>query len=141
VHVSLLGGNLFILYGSHIGISDAYKLGMFSRAGQLHNGTACGAAVGSYNYCCNPANVIPDAENLGSHPSDYQMQYLISEINKVKSVIDAQEGNMRQAEIAKQTFRISNVSSHSCMYSDTVHITINIIIYVTYIILNYASIY
>jgi hypothetical protein len=96
VHVSLLGGNLFILYGSHIGISDAYKLGMFSRAGQLHNGTACGAAVGSYNYCCNPANVIPDAENLGSHPSDYQMQYLISEINKVKSVIDAQDGNMRQ---------------------------------------------
>jgi hypothetical protein len=38
----ILGGNLFILFAPHIGISDAGCLGKYSRIGQEKDGAACG---------------------------------------------------------------------------------------------------
>ena len=73
-------GNLFILIGSHIGISESFNLGKFSRMGQERDGTACGAAVGALNFCCDANNKMPSMEELGECPEDYQMKYLISQL-------------------------------------------------------------
>lgn len=102
------GGNLFILIGSHIGVSDSLQLGKFSRLGQEGDGAACGASVGGLKFCCEKSNKVPDAQDLGSDPDNYQMQYLISEIDKRKDIINAhKDENARQAELAKQTFDIA----------------------------------
>ena len=108
----ILDGNLFILIGSHIGISNTGKLGQFSRLGQDRDGTACGAAVGALNYCCSCENAqMPTFESLGENPHDYQMQYLISKVNEKKSIInDQKDENARQAELAKQCYYIAQVS-------------------------------
>ena len=99
---------MFILIGSHIGISNSCKLGEFSRLGQIKDGAACGAAVGALAYCCDPTKKIPNFESLGANPHDYQMQYLISELSKRKSLITCHtDMNLKQAELAKQTYLIA----------------------------------
>lgn len=101
-------GNLFILIGSHIGISESFQLGKFSRLGQDRDGTACGAAVGALNYCCDKNNKTPSAEDLGANPDDYQMKFLISELmDKVDVINAAGDENARQAELAKQTYEVA----------------------------------
>jgi hypothetical protein len=84
------------------------QLGMYSRLGQDKAGSACGAAVGALNYCCNPKNVLPTDEDLGANPHDYQMRFLIHEIAKVKDEINRHtDSNQRQAALALQTYRIA----------------------------------
>ena len=103
-----LDGNLFILIGSHVGISNSGRLGEFSRLGQVKDGAACGAAVGALAHCCDPTKTVPDFESLGAHPHDYQMQYLISELAKRKELITChKDHNKKQAELAKQTYLIA----------------------------------
>lgn len=105
--MSFLGGNLFILFASHIGLSETYKFGQYSRRGQSNEGSACGAAVGALKHCvaCKP---IPTHQSLGANPYDYQMCYLISEVSKKLDTIKTKETeNAKQAELAKQMFEIA----------------------------------
>ena len=53
------GGNAFVLQAPHIGMSNSLKLGQFTRDGQSHDGSACGAAVGALNHCCS-GQPVPD---------------------------------------------------------------------------------
>ena len=101
------GGNLFVLQAPHIGISASGELGKYSRDGQHVDGSACGAAVSAFKQCCSDI-AIPSAEDLGKDGSDYQMQYIISEIAKRKESITAKEGDSdaQQAELAMQTYAI-----------------------------------
>jgi len=78
--------------------------------GQSCDGTACGAAVGALNYCCNSANPRPSAEDLGNAPDDYQMKYIISQLyDKIDGINAMPDENGRQAELAKQTYEIAQV--------------------------------
>jgi hypothetical protein len=43
------GGNLFILYGPHIGVNETGKLGRVTRPGLSHESAACGALMGFVN--------------------------------------------------------------------------------------------
>lgn len=100
-------GNIFILFAPHIGISDSFQLGKYSRIGQSCDGSACGAAVGALNHCL-ACKAIPNNESLGANPYDYQMQYLISEVNKrVDSIKEKEDHNERMAELVQQIFDIS----------------------------------
>lgn len=110
MYIYYIGGNLFILIGSHIGISNSFQLGKFSRMGQTCDGTACGAAVHAYDYCNNCANPRPTAEDLGNSPDDYQMKYIISQLyEKIERINGMPDENARQAELAKQTYEIAQV--------------------------------
>jgi len=46
------GGDVFLLYGPHVGVSNAGQVGKILRAGQANESTACGALVAAYNSCC-----------------------------------------------------------------------------------------
>jgi len=99
------GGNLFVLMAPHIGISDSGKLGAYSRDGQSNDGAACGAAVGAYGHCC-AGHAIPDA---GTQPADYQMSFIISEVNKRMELIREKGGDNPdavQAELCMQCYDI-----------------------------------
>ena len=58
------GGDAFILYGPHIGISDEGKIGTMRRPGQQHQTTCCGALMLAYDRlrAANTENI--DKENL-----------------------------------------------------------------------------
>ena len=99
-------GHCFVLMAPHIGIDDALLLGKYSRLGQSDAGSACGAAVGALAHCC--ANkAIPDAAEV---PEDYQMAYIIQEVNRCKEKIleVAKDENTKQAELARQMHTIAN---------------------------------
>jgi hypothetical protein len=98
------GGNLFVLMAPHIGISDRCALGHYSRDGQSTDGAACGASVGAYGHCCS-GKAIPDSEE---DPADYQMNFIIAEINKRMEKIKEKGDNSDaiQAELCMQTYDI-----------------------------------
>jgi len=45
-------GNIFIMYGPHIGVAESGEVGKYLRQGQDEESTACGALVAAYNSCC-----------------------------------------------------------------------------------------
>jgi hypothetical protein len=107
------GGNLFVLMAPHIGISATGALGKYSRGGQARDNAACGAAVDAYAHCC-ACKPMPD---LSVDTADYQMCYIINEINKRKEIIQEKEAlsprsgsgtdnDAVQAELARQTYDI-----------------------------------
>ena len=105
----LISGNLLILFGSHIGISEGGQLGRFTRNGQSADGAACGAACGALRHCLS-GGVIPSVICLGIHPHDYQMQFIIHEISKVADLIGSKPTeDEQQTELALQMFYISKV--------------------------------
>ena len=76
---------------------------MYSRDGQACDGTACGAAVGAFKHCC-AGKPLPD---LATCYSDYQMAYIINQVNKCKDVVLAKKSeNEQQAELATQMWKI-----------------------------------
>ena len=102
----ITGGNLFILFGPHIGVDNKLRVGKYGRIGQ----TACGAAVGALSHCrCCGNDDISFANN-----SDYQMNFLKAEILKRLPLIDkAGRGNRNdeQAALATQLFDICKVGA------------------------------
>ena len=100
---------MFILFGPHIGVDESLQLGKYGRVGQSHSGAACGAAVGALNYC----RACGDDEAPLTDSSDYQMNYLKTEIKKrVARINGAGDGsyNAEQAALATQVFEIAKVS-------------------------------
>lgn len=111
------GGHALVLQAPHIGMSNSFKLGQFTRDGQSHDGSACGAAVGALCHCI-AKKPIPD---LTENPDDYQMCFIMQEVQKCLQIIEesyinssefsGEDGftldeNARQATLAKQMHRI-----------------------------------
>lgn len=67
-------GNLFLVYCSHVGISEEGIVGKVERRGISHLGSCCGAAIYAYEH------------KAPSHkPGDYQEDYVIDAVNKHRS--------------------------------------------------------
>jgi hypothetical protein len=106
------GGHAFVLQAPHIGMSDDLVLGKYSREGQDHAGSACGAAVGAMCHCM-AGKPMP---NLATATADWQMNYLIQEIGKRMPALNAcAEGNDKQAELARQTHQIGKDMLEQCL--------------------------
>uniref|UniRef100_A0A7S2M1M8 Limiting CO2-inducible protein B/C beta carbonyic anhydrase domain-containing protein n=1 Tax=Skeletonema marinoi TaxID=267567 RepID=A0A7S2M1M8_9STRA len=109
------GGHAFVLQAPHIGMSDDLELGKYSREGQDHAGSACGAAVGAMCHCM-AGNPMPD---LATATADWQMNFLIQEIGKRMPALNAcAEGNEKQAELARQTHQIGKDMLEQCLSTD-----------------------
>lgn len=95
-------------------MSNDLELGKYSREGQDHAGSACGAAVGAMCHCM-AGNPMPDFQMY----EDLQMNYLIHEIGKRMSALNAcAEGNDRQAELARQTHQIGKDMLEQCLSTE-----------------------
>lgn len=60
------GGDAFIFYGPHIGITDEGVLGQLRRPGQQHLTNSCGALVLALERLKNGAEVLPEQYDLDS---------------------------------------------------------------------------
>jgi len=67
-------GNLLVLFGPHIAISDTGELGKYLRIGQAHHSGACGAVLAAFNSCRDGLADDFDAD-------DMQQCWLKSKIN------------------------------------------------------------
>ena len=106
------GGHAFVLQAPHIGMSNDLELGKYSRDGQDHAGSACGAAVGAMCHCM-AGKPMP---NLATATADWQMNFLIQEIGKRMPALNAcADGNEKQAELARQTHQIGKDMLEQCL--------------------------
>ena len=82
------GGNLFILFAPHIGVSDTGELGKYSRRGQIdRDGTACGAACGALKFCedckvlCDAGEIqVEEIKAPEEQYGDYQEEFIIAQV-------------------------------------------------------------
>ncbi|GFH48131.1 hypothetical protein CTEN210_04607 [Chaetoceros tenuissimus] len=98
-------GHLFILMAPHIGLSESNQLGKYTRDGQDHDGSACGAVVGALNHCCS-GKPLP---KMADSAEDAQMTYIMHQIKKHQAKIVAKKNeseNAMQAMAAKVTHDI-----------------------------------
>lgn len=88
----------------HVGLDDTCNLGKYSREGQTHSGTACGAAIGALVHCCS-GKPLP---SLLDNPDDYQMAYLMHRIAQRKDkILENSDMNSKQAALAMETHSIA----------------------------------
>ena len=104
-HVPDDDGNLFVLLAPHIGLSSSLQLGKYCRDGQgTKEGAACGAAVGALRHVCSDK---PLADLIPNEQDDFQMSFIVHQINKVKDeILQKETENERQAALAFQTHAI-----------------------------------
>jgi len=68
-------GNVFVVFGPHVGITKEGVMGKYHRRGQRKESTACGAVIGAFNACSHEN--FQDAE---FDPSDMQMSLIKEKI-------------------------------------------------------------
>jgi hypothetical protein len=69
-------GNIILIYGPHVGISEDGDVGKCLRPGQNAVSTACGAVVGAYNACCG----MEQDERVEFDENDMQMGWIKSQL-------------------------------------------------------------
>jgi hypothetical protein len=69
-------GNIILMYGPHVGISDQGEVGKCLRQGQHALSTSCGAVVGAYNACRG----MQEDEKVEFDSNDMQMSWVKSQI-------------------------------------------------------------
>jgi hypothetical protein len=80
------GGHCFVLMAPHIGLSESGKLGSYTRIGQSHDGSCCGAVVGALGHCL-AGKTVPDMSDPAS-ADDLQMGFIINQIKAHQKEIE-----------------------------------------------------
>eukprot|EP00930_Biecheleria_cincta_P068126 TRINITY_DN5525_c0_g2_i1.p1 TRINITY_DN5525_c0_g2~~TRINITY_DN5525_c0_g2_i1.p1 ORF type:complete len:688 (+),score=106.48 TRINITY_DN5525_c0_g2_i1:289-2064(+) len=88
-------GNIVVVFGPHVGISEDGTVGSYQREGQSKMSTACGAVVGAYNACL-AAEWDPGDEDI----YDMQMDELKAEFSKHAQAISETENPMASSAYA-----------------------------------------
>ena len=57
-------GNVLILFGPHVGVTEAGEVGKYHRIGQKGNSTSCGAVIAAYNQCCGTTEMPFDMDDM-----------------------------------------------------------------------------
>jgi len=85
-------GNIIVIFGPHVGISEKGEVGKYLRDGQSKHSSACGAVIGAYNACmCGGVDV-----GKGNDFSEYDMQMdeIIAEFASHAAAISKSENVM-----------------------------------------------
>lgn len=67
-------GNILILFGPHIAISEEGELGKYRRLGQTKLSSACGAVLAAYASCCRG--------DMSADPDDMEQSWLKASLAK-----------------------------------------------------------
>ena len=57
-------GNVLILFGPHVGVTEAGEVGKYHRIGQKGNSTSCGAVIAAYQQCCGTTEMPFDMDDM-----------------------------------------------------------------------------
>lgn len=93
-------GNIVILYGPHVAISESGEVGKYLRKGQQSASTACGAVIGAYHASCSQKA----KEDVEFDETDMQMGWIKSQVAAHAASIQKQPCPM--AALAYQAFEI-----------------------------------
>eukprot|EP00931_Biecheleriopsis_adriatica_P047199 TRINITY_DN2717_c0_g3_i1.p1 TRINITY_DN2717_c0_g3~~TRINITY_DN2717_c0_g3_i1.p1 ORF type:complete len:692 (-),score=120.97 TRINITY_DN2717_c0_g3_i1:157-2232(-) len=93
-------GNIILVFGPHVGISESGQIGEYLRQGQSSHTTACGAVIGAYKACMDAvsSNVTTDEDH------DMQMDEIKQEFAKHTESLSLAEDPM--AACAYQAFEM-----------------------------------
>eukprot|EP00566_Odontella_aurita_P013416 CAMPEP_0113563608 /NCGR_PEP_ID=MMETSP0015_2-20120614/21162_1 /TAXON_ID=2838 /ORGANISM="Odontella" /LENGTH=449 /DNA_ID=CAMNT_0000465605 /DNA_START=176 /DNA_END=1525 /DNA_ORIENTATION=- /assembly_acc=CAM_ASM_000160 len=110
-HVPEGDGHCAILMAPHIGIDEDGRFGAYTRDGQTHSGSCCGAAVGAYVHC-RSGKPIPD---LSVDPEFYQFNYIINQVHRRMDEIVGETECAKQASLARFMHRIGEELLDKCV--------------------------
>jgi len=82
-------GNVIVLFGPHVAISDAGEIGKYLRHGQHEHSTACGAVLAAYDQLCSGMDEV-------DYESDMQQSCIRRAIAPHMSAIQGAEDPMQQ---------------------------------------------
>lgn len=108
------GGHCAILLAPHIGMDDQGRLGLYSRHGQSHSGSCCGAAVGAYAHC-RAGKEVPD---LAVNPEFYQFNYIINQVHRGMESIQGETEDAKQASLARLMHKTGTDLLSKCVSMD-----------------------
>jgi len=57
-------GNVLILFGPHVGVTEDGEVGKYHRIGQKGNSTSCGAVIAAYQQCCGTTEMPFDMDDM-----------------------------------------------------------------------------
>jgi len=90
------GGNVFVLFGPHIGFSPEGEPGKFLRNGQMALSTSCGALCAAYSQC--------SSGGMAADPKDMEQSWLREKLGpKCK---DIKESSNPMVELALQAYKV-----------------------------------
>mmetsp|Transcript_124521 Transcript_124521/g.311366 ORF Transcript_124521/g.311366 Transcript_124521/m.311366 type:complete len:827 (+) Transcript_124521:82-2562(+) len=96
-------GNVCVLFGPHVAISETGEIGKYLREGQANHSTACGAVIGAYCACAASA-IAPTVAASEFDEHDMQMAWIKKQIHPHVEHIGAQESPM--AALAHQSYEM-----------------------------------
>lgn len=94
-------GNIIVIFGPHVAVSEGGLIGKTLREGQNHLSTACGAVIGAYNACLSQGNANEEDEY---NPVDMQMRWIKSQLEAHVGLIQDQPNPM--AALAYQAYEM-----------------------------------
>jgi hypothetical protein len=104
-------GNILILYGPHVAISETGEVGKFLREGQSHLSTSCGAVIGAYNACSCKTSDDDEFDE-----ADMQMGWIKAQIMPHAERIKQQENPM--VALAYQSFESVRAKMNKIVNTD-----------------------
>ena len=105
----IANGDLFILYGPHVGISDTGVIGLVNRFNQKHESTCCGALIGGYNVACPNNKEFTDDQEI-----QYDTKVDIANIDPVLNDITIMREH--EFEYIISSLRESGICEHDSSY-------------------------
>jgi hypothetical protein len=92
-------GNIFVLYGPHVGVSEQGDVGKILRVGQDAPTSACGAFVGAYKQTADWQGGEEEITGL-----DMQQQFIRNQLGPMRPMIASAQNPM--AELSRKAFSI-----------------------------------
>ena len=93
-HHAPVNGNLFILFGPHVGISPNGVVGKYYRKGQESMDYACGAAIGAYNVLAKQQGAFVAPSTSAGLDLDYQLNTITSQLQSHYATINSANNPM-----------------------------------------------
>jgi len=108
-------GNIIVVFGPHVAISESGEVGKYLRFGQRGHSTACGACIGAYNACISKTESGCDGDGEVDH-CDMQIAWLKSQIEPHVNSIREHEEPM--AALAYQAFMAVKEKLMQCVHTN-----------------------
>ena len=82
-------GNIFAMYGPHVGVTEDGEVGKINRPGMKNSTKACGASIGAYKHILKPLLNKTDHKEGKVRLHDQQINYIIDSLRPRMGTLEA----------------------------------------------------